>query len=139
MNNKLLSLLHRDSEKPEKIEELLNKLAKEEPAVFNYLQKKLELQSRRLGAEAYCAWFDLLAWWFARLLMYGCVAAGLIFAWVYGQTAVDPLTWGLCGAAVYYMLIQIFTPHRLRRDAVILCDNAGEKEILGNMLQSDKN
>ncbi len=139
MKNKLVTLLHNDSQKPEKIEELLKKLATEEPVVFNYLEKKLEMQTRRLGAEAHRAWFDLLAWWFARLLMYGCVVAGLLFAWVYGKSAVDPLTWGLCGAAVYYMLIQIFTPTRLKRDAAVLCDNAGEKEILENMLQSDKN
>jgi hypothetical protein len=130
MDSKKLQLIRADSENPERIEALLEKLARQEPVLFAYLLKKLELQKARIGAESHESWFSCLSWWFARLLMYGSLLGAFLGLQIFGGTAVSPVSWALAGAAAYYLLIQLFTPYRLRRDSSLLLRSDSEKKDL---------
>ncbi len=66
------------------------------------------------------AWFQTLGWFLARLFMWGSLGAGLVCLLLWGRPAADPFTFGMAGAAVYYLLIQVVTPRRLARERATL-------------------
>lgn len=79
---------------------------------------RLEKASDILAAQE--AWFSSLGWFLARLFMWGSLGGGLLCLFVWGRQAADPFTFGMAGAAVYYLLIQLLTPRRLARERAML-------------------
>lgn len=110
-----MEILAGDSRNPEDYENFLLRLAEGDPA-FLYLLGKYRIEKNKIQATCWTGWFQLLGWWFAKLLMYGAAVFSLALVYAAGKAAADPLTYGLIGAAVYYALIQIFTPGRIRRE-----------------------
>jgi hypothetical protein len=119
LSKQIRKILEQDSQKPQKFDKLLKKLAQQMPE-FRYLLIKRQIDQKQLLALGWQKWFQYLGWWFARLLMYGTMVAALTLVGLLGKEAVNPLTWALVGAALYYVIIQVFTPMRIRREVEAL-------------------
>jgi hypothetical protein len=133
LDRQIRELLEKDSQKPEDFESLLEKLSAQD-SDFKYLLGRYQFEKKKTLIESWQGWFQLLGWWFARLLMYGTLTASLTAVFFYGKAAVNPLTYGLIGAALYYVLIQIFTPGRIARETKALSPK-NETEKLKQLIE----
>ena len=131
MEKQIRKIIKDDSQNPVELENLLQNLAGDN-AEFSYLLEKFRLEKKKILAKSWSGWFQRLGWWFAKLLMYGALVSAVLIIGAVGKKAVDPLTYGLIGAAFYYVIIQLFTPGRMKRetDSFIIED---EKQLLGQL------
>lgn len=123
MDQQIRKTLVEDSKEPEDLEKLLEELATQR-SEFGYILGKFQIEKQKLLLKSWQKWFQLLGWWFAKLLMYGTLVGAVIFVSILGKDAVNPVTYGLVGAAIYYAIIQIFTPWRLswETDSIVVED-----------------
>jgi len=128
LRKQIQEILQADSQKPEQFEKLLKQL-EEKDSGFSYLLEKFQIEKKKILAKSWPSWFSRLGWWFAKLLMYGALLAAIVAIGLFGKKAVDPLTYGLVGAAAYYVIIQLFTPGRINREIAFL-DVEDEKQSL---------
>ena len=118
IKQKLISLFQDDLEKPLTSEKLAEKIAEilgQDGRFVDFLAEKIRRDRIQEIQRSQRMWFGSLGWWFARIFMWGSFAAGLLGVLIFGKAAADPLTYGLLGAAAYYVVIQVFTPFRLSR------------------------
>ncbi|GAB4280027.1 MAG: hypothetical protein Kow0029_24360 [Candidatus Rifleibacteriota bacterium] len=126
MEKQILEILTKDSQSPKEFETLLEELASNRKE-FAYLLEKFRMEKKKILVKSWEGWFQLLGWWFAKLLMYGALVVSIALAVIFGRDAVDQITFGLIGAAFYYVLIQVLTPYRIRRETEALKLNDVEK------------
>lgn len=91
-------------------------------------ERVLRCRQLRQGRDA---WVSLLGWGIARLLMAMCVITGVIVVFGFGAGAVWPMTWGLIGAAGFYLVLQFFLPRRFSREQATVA--ALEAECLATL------
>jgi hypothetical protein len=110
-----IALILEDSEKNKSSVELLCQLSNTSdcPEIFLYLKNKIELEKLEKARNEWGEWFSFLGWWFGKLLIWGALIGGVAGAYLGGKSAIDPITYCLVGAALYFALVQIFTPIRL--------------------------
>lgn len=115
---RLLTILEAEQAAPESLSSLVTKLLGEEvPSEFQeVMTARLSLEILRSQPSQQKAWFAGFSWWLARLLMWGAFLSALIGVSIWGRSALEPLTAGLAGAAVYYVGIQTFGPSRMNRN-----------------------
>ncbi len=112
----LAACIREDGKTPQSLDAFLERLAAAagpDAALLEVIREKARMQKTREILEAQQGWFDALGWYLARLFMWGGLGAAVVCLGIWGRAAADPFTYGMAGAAVYYVLIQVFTPRRL--------------------------
>lgn len=115
----LATCIRDDGKTPQSLDTFLERLgaaAGPDAALLEIIREKARMQKARETLEAQQGWFDSLGWYLARLFMWGGLGSALVCLGIWGKAAADPFTFGMAGAAVYYLLIQVFTPRRLARE-----------------------
>ena len=85
------------------------------------------------------AWFTALGWWLARVLIWTSLATGLFGVYFWGAPAADALTWALLGATGYYIVIQVLTPLRLKKERRHLeAALAARREAIAEILRQER-
>lgn len=114
MDKHTRDILNKDQKSPEDLEQLLEELV-DKDSEFEYLLTRFRTEKNKILQDSWQSWFNMLGWWFAKILMYSALGFSILFVYLFGKAAVNPLTYALIGAALYYALIQIFTPGHVAR------------------------
>ncbi len=116
---RLAAILKQALDTDEPLEQTLVRLQKEAGSaapVFEAIARILRNQRLAEVARSRDSWFKALGWYFARLFMWGALLFAVGAYLAFGAQAANAVTWGLCGAVGYYLLIQVCTPLRLRKE-----------------------
>lgn len=114
MDKQIREIINKDRKNPEDCEKLLEKMV-DSSSEFEYLLSKFRKEKNEILHKSWQSWFNMLGWWFAKILMYSSLCISILVVYLFGKAAVNPLTFGLVGAAFYYALIQILTPGHVAR------------------------
>jgi hypothetical protein len=112
----LCTLFREDLDRALPAEQIVKKCGEvlgDESWLFEVLAQKLRRERAGEISRSQGLWFQALGWWFAKLFMWTSLFAALIGVLAFGRASADPLTWGMLGAIVYYVAIQVATPWRL--------------------------
>ncbi|NLI75644.1 MAG: hypothetical protein GX442_04280 [Candidatus Riflebacteria bacterium] len=140
----LATCIRDDGKTPQSLDAFLERLAAAagpDAALLEIIREKARMQKAREVLEAQQGWFDSLGWYLARLFMWGSLGGAIVCLGIWGRTAADPFTFGMAGAAIYYLLIQVFTPRRLARDRAgleALAENR-HQEMLAHLEALERN
>jgi hypothetical protein len=110
----------------------------EQTPLWDYLSAKAQADRLSMAANLQAQWFSSLGWWLARLFMWGVLVFAVAFGLWLGPRIVDPLTYAILGAVTYYLLIQVFTPIRLKRQnrdvrELVKVQHSKKREALENL------
>jgi hypothetical protein len=110
-----IALILEDLDNELSSKDLLCKLSEKSdcPEIFLYLKNKIELEKLEKAQKEWGDWFSFLGWWFGKLLIWGALIGSVAGTYFGGKGVVDPITYCLVGAAIYFALVQVFTPIRL--------------------------
>ncbi|MGM0598260.1 MAG: hypothetical protein ACQETH_00465 [Candidatus Rifleibacteriota bacterium] len=137
MEKKIREILNKDRQNPEDFEKLLEKMA-DGSSEFEYLLVRFRKEKKKILHHSWQSWFNMLGWWFAKILMYSSLCLSISAVYLFGKAAVDPLTFGLIGAAFFYVIIQIFTPGHVVRYMKFQQESSGKSSFAENEQNNEK-
>jgi hypothetical protein len=111
--------IQEDAESPARFADFLDRLAEADPEradLWHVLKAKDEEQRASFYARSMEMWLRSQGWNMAKWLLWLAVPAAICFVLLGGEVAFESALLFLCGAASYYVVVQVLTHLRARRN-----------------------